>query len=225
MSSGHHAETDGQTERMNRTLEDMLRHYANYEMNNWSTLLPAVLFAYNSAKNASSGHSPFFLTHGYEPKSARDLVIPEVQVPAAAVYLEQLKSAQRIATDLLAEAQQRQEHYVNLHRTEVEFNENDMLYVRHTVIKPLSDQQRPKEKFRARWVGPFRCVLKISPVAYRLELPHQYKCHPTFHISDLRNYFPNDSDEFPGRTIVPPDPVPYDEDELAYEVEKLLDRR
>jgi transposase InsO family protein len=40
MSSSHHPQTDGQTERTNRKMEDMLHHYVNYRLNNWDEVLP-----------------------------------------------------------------------------------------------------------------------------------------------------------------------------------------
>jgi hypothetical protein len=40
MSTSHHPQTDGQTEKANRTLEEMIRHYINYQQNNWDDLLP-----------------------------------------------------------------------------------------------------------------------------------------------------------------------------------------
>ena len=46
---GYHPEGNGQTERMNQTLEQYLRVYSNYQQDNWSDLLPLAEFAYNNA--------------------------------------------------------------------------------------------------------------------------------------------------------------------------------
>ena len=53
MSTSHHPQTDGQTERMNRTLEEMVRHYVNYQQTNWDVLLPGLEHAYNSSAHAA----------------------------------------------------------------------------------------------------------------------------------------------------------------------------
>src|SRR5215208_5186083 len=66
MSTSHHPQTDGQTERMNRTMEDMLRAYVNYKQDNWDECLAAAEFAYNQATQASTGFSPFKLDCGQE---------------------------------------------------------------------------------------------------------------------------------------------------------------
>ena len=66
-TSGYHPKGDGQTERMNQTLEQYLQAYCNYQQDNWSNLLPIAEFAYNNAPNATMGISPFFANKGYHP--------------------------------------------------------------------------------------------------------------------------------------------------------------
>ncbi|KAJ2983779.1 hypothetical protein NUW54_g10595 [Trametes sanguinea] len=66
-NSGYHPEGDGQTERVNQTLEQYLRIYTNYQQDNWSQLLPLAEFAYNNALNSTTGVSPFFANKGYNP--------------------------------------------------------------------------------------------------------------------------------------------------------------
>ena len=57
MSTAYHPQTDGQTERANRTLEDMLRAYVNHKQTDWDQRLPALQFAYNSSRHISTGHT------------------------------------------------------------------------------------------------------------------------------------------------------------------------
>jgi hypothetical protein len=64
---GYHPEGDGQTERLNQTLEQYLHIFCNYQQDNWSLLLPLGEFTYNNAPSASTGTSPFFANKGYHP--------------------------------------------------------------------------------------------------------------------------------------------------------------
>jgi hypothetical protein len=75
MSTAYHPETDGQTERVNRTLEDMLRHYVSPELTDWDSLLCMAEFAYNSAWHESVQNTPFFLTYGFHPHSPLDRLL------------------------------------------------------------------------------------------------------------------------------------------------------
>ena len=67
MSTAFHPQTDGQTERANRTLEDMLRCFCSDYMDRWDTLLIPLEFAYNDSKHAGTKETPFFLNYGRHP--------------------------------------------------------------------------------------------------------------------------------------------------------------
>ena len=62
---GYHPEGDGQTEWANKTLEQYLQMYSNYQQDNWLDLLPLTKFAYNNAPSAMTGVSLFFANKGY----------------------------------------------------------------------------------------------------------------------------------------------------------------
>ncbi|KAG4047241.1 hypothetical protein PC123_g17412 [Phytophthora cactorum] len=55
MSTADHPQTDGQTERVNRVLGDLLKSYA-HSFRQWSDCLPMAEFAINNSVHASTGH-------------------------------------------------------------------------------------------------------------------------------------------------------------------------
>ncbi|KAG3030717.1 hypothetical protein PC121_g24486 [Phytophthora cactorum] len=55
MSTADHPQTDGQTERVNRVLGDLLKSYA-HSFQQWSDCLPMAEFAINNSVHASTGH-------------------------------------------------------------------------------------------------------------------------------------------------------------------------
>ena len=63
-STTYHPQTDGQTERVNQVLEDMLRMYVMDKPSKWEDYLHLVEFAYNNGHQASLGMSPFEALHG-----------------------------------------------------------------------------------------------------------------------------------------------------------------
>ena len=66
MSTANHPQTDGQNERVNSVLSDVLRSVCAETPKSWSSLLPIVTFATNDAVHASTGYTPFYvngLTH------------------------------------------------------------------------------------------------------------------------------------------------------------------
>ncbi len=83
----------------------------------------------------------------------------------------------------------------------------------------------PCRKLSPRYVGPFTITKQINPVTYHLELPPQYRIHPTFHVSLLKPYYPS----IPVSTDLdqaeePPLPLILD-DGTAYKVKEILDSR
>lgn len=62
-STAYHAQTDGQTERVNQILEIALRAYTSPMQDDWVYHLPMVELAYNTAKNVSTGFSPIELLY------------------------------------------------------------------------------------------------------------------------------------------------------------------
>ncbi|KAE9278664.1 hypothetical protein PF008_g28559 [Phytophthora fragariae] len=67
MSTAAHPETDGQTERVNRVLEDVLRSYAT-SFASWSSFLTMAEFALNNSTHASTGLTPFFVNNARHPR-------------------------------------------------------------------------------------------------------------------------------------------------------------
>ncbi|GFU97268.1 transposon Ty3-I Gag-Pol polyprotein [Trichonephila clavipes] len=69
-------QTNGLTERFNKTLADMLSMYVDVEQKNWDEILPFVTFAYNTAKQETTGFTPFYLLHGREAETTLDTMLP-----------------------------------------------------------------------------------------------------------------------------------------------------
>ena len=86
LSTAFHPQTDGQTERMNQTLEQYLRCYSSEEQDQWSAKLWQAEFAVNNSVHHATRMSPFELLYGWHP-NIRDPIRDESReerVPAAA---------------------------------------------------------------------------------------------------------------------------------------------
>jgi hypothetical protein len=225
MSTAYHPQTDGQTERANRTLEENLRSYVNSQHDDWDDHLPVIEAAYNNAVNASTGFTPFFLNYGFHPRMPGDISAPlaTCSTPAAASFLQQLHEDLETARTNLAEAQHSQKRAADRRRRVQEFKIGDRVLLSTTNLDlRLPGQSR---KLLAKWVGPFCVSQVVSPVAYKLELPPEYsRMHPVFHASLLRP-FRDGLQEFPSRTVVDrPLPEINAEGQEEFEVEKILDK-
>ena len=226
MSTAHHPQTDGQSERTNRTLEEALRAYVNYAMDDWAEHLPMLEFALNNSRQASTGESPFFMNYGQEPLTPHALLVPAAtnksNVQATEDFLLRLQNTLHIAQDRLHEAQQRQANYANKRRREERFKKGDKVLLNTANIRAAYNGQRPAQKLQQKFIGPFTVERAVGEAAYKLALPPTIKAHPVVHVSWLRRYHQN---VFEGRKQPPPPPVRFDSGETGFEVERILDDR
>jgi hypothetical protein len=218
LSTAYHPQTDGQTERTNRTLEEMLRNYVNDQQDDWDELLPLIQFAYNDSQSATTNHTPFFLLYGEHPRSPLTAALQhDDQVPAAADFVKNIRQNLALAKQHIAKAQQRQKAAADKRRRALTFQ------VGETVSLSTANLKWPtgSKKLTAKWIQvPVTRV--ISPVAYELQLPARWKCHNVFHVSLLRPF--KTSDVFTGRDYARPAPELVDDGE-EFEVDRIIAER
>ncbi len=71
----YHPMGNGQVERFNRTLLNMLGTLSPVQKANWKEEIGPIVHAYNCTRNSSTGYSPFYLMYGREPKLAVDIAL------------------------------------------------------------------------------------------------------------------------------------------------------
>ena len=66
-TTAFHLQTDSQTKRVNKVLEQYLRMLISKCQDDWTDLLPLAKFEYNNAFHSATWFSPFYTTYGYHP--------------------------------------------------------------------------------------------------------------------------------------------------------------
>lgn len=219
MSTSNHPQTDGQSERANRTIEEILRCYVSPYHDDWDEHLATVEFAYNDSMQASTGFTPFYANYGRHPYSPLALYYPpakkleeKVSVTAFAESMQQLYREVRLG---ILKAQERQRAHANKNRRDVEFKVGDRVWLSASFRRPHMTVLNAKPKLNPSWLGPFRVKRVINPVVYELELTTAYqKIHPVFHASFLKECLDGE-EQFPGRpdyeAVPPPDLIEQEE--------------
>jgi hypothetical protein len=217
LSTAHRPQTDGQTERLNQTVETFLRIFTSYHQNDWVSLLPYAEFAYNNQKHSSTGWSPFFINHGKDPHFEINYN-PINKVPEARNRLQMMKELWEEVNITLQRTQNQMAKQLNGPEYKP-YRIGDKVWLENTNLTTTA----PTKKLDAKRSGPYTIIGLAGPHAYKLKLPPgMSQLHPTFHESLLR---PFKTDNIKGRTQEPPPPLELLEGGDRYEVETILNSR
>jgi hypothetical protein len=168
VTSSFHPQTDGQTERVNQTLEAYyLRHFVSVTFSDWDLLLSRAEFVHNNAFHELVQATPFNLNHGRHSRTPMGGKRDDVD-PDAAAFVERLQSTLTLTRKLLIAAQQRQKAYADQHRIERSYKvgEQVLLSTKYLNIK----HGKTNRKLLPKWIGSFKVVQKVGPVSYKLEM-------------------------------------------------------
>ena len=205
LSTAYHPQTDGQTERANRTIEEMLRSYVHPLGDDWDQKIGDVEFAYNNSEQKSTGQTPFYLAHGFHPRTPIDLYNPAIteQMPAAENFVKQMLDGHEAAAHAMEYAGQQQKEQFDKRRKESPFSEGDWVWLssKHTRY------QGRRDKLTARFFGPYKITtLTEDKLAATLQLPPTVKIHPTVSVNRLKAFEGDrDADGIPIATRNSPD--------------------
>ncbi|KAK2395499.1 hypothetical protein QL285_057235 [Trifolium repens] len=164
LSSAYHPQTDGQTERTNQSLEDLLRACVLDDRGSWDDVLPLIEFTYNNSFHTSIRMAPYEALYGRRCQTplcwyqdGESLIVGPEMVQQTTDKVRKIRAMMKVAQD-------RQKSYADRRRRPLEFEEGDHILER------------------------------IGKVAYRIALPPVLSLiHDVFHVSQLRKYTPDPS--------------------------------
>jgi hypothetical protein len=115
-SSVYHPQTDGQTERVNQILEDMLRACALEHLASWDQNLPWAEFSNNNSYQESLKMAPFEVLYGHRCRTPLNWIEPGEKVIFRPKLVEEDESIVRCVQENLKAVKSRQEIYANKRR-------------------------------------------------------------------------------------------------------------
>jgi hypothetical protein len=237
MSTAYHPQTDGASERTNKTVNQALRYHVQRNQKGWVRALPKIQFDIMNSVNASTGFSGFQLRLGRSPRIIPPIVpdrLPQelrgtMEAESVKAMLERIKLDVEEAQDNLIMAKTTQAFHANERRgaeRAYEIGSKVMLSTLHRRHQYKKKGERRVAKFFLRFDGPYT-IIDAHPETsnYTLELPNNPNLFPTFHASELKPFHPNDDTRYPSRALARPGPILGEDGMEEYEIEWIVDSR
>lgn len=162
LTTAWHPQCNGQTERANKTLCQIIRGYINDKHDNWEDLLEPIKFAYVNSVNTSTNFSPYFLTHGRDPVLLIDQIMNAVNAKIltpqdyVSKTMENLNRAYNMVRANLVQERRHQKEQYDKRAKEMKYCIGDKVLLDLRGVVP----QDKCKKFLPKYEGPYR-VLKV----------------------------------------------------------------
>jgi len=190
-ASGERPQTNGLTERMNRTLVSVFRTFVCPDQTDWDEHIPWAALAINTARHDVTGRSPFELVYGRVARLPFESVLPSFRADMLSyrTFRGRVKLWRRAARDLIVAMQARTKaRFDTSHRLSRNYEKGDLVLVaRKFTVKGRSRKLLPK------FIGPFQIARKKCENTYLVEdIPvlqkRKYVRRFNAHVAQLRPF-------------------------------------
>ena len=178
--SAYNSRANGIVERQHRTIRESLLKTCEGEVSKWPAAAPHVFWADRVTTHRSTGHSPFFMTHGVEPIlpfniTLATFLVPDLTFPLSTADLIATRARQlqtreddlanirdNIVKSRLSAVQKFERQFTRTLKTS-SFTLGDLVLVRNSAAEVTH-----QKKMKPRYFGPMVVVKKTRNGAYRL---------------------------------------------------------
>ena len=153
----YHPQTNGQIEQINQEIGTFLRHYVNYQQDNWMEWLVVAKFQYNDKKYTVIGYIPFGLNFGWYPWKG-DLTV-QTEFPKLEEFLISLQKSWKEAIKAMDMAKETMKRQFDKKRQNLQgLKEEDNIWLKAKNIH----SNRLLKKLGQKRYGPFKVLKAIG---------------------------------------------------------------
>jgi len=215
--TAYHPQTDGQMERINQEIGMFLRHYMNYQQNDWTNWLATAEFQYNDKKHAAMEKTPFKLNFGRHPWKGNLMV--KTDIPQVEDLLSRLQRSWEQATKAMEEVQKNMKKQFDKKRK----NPQGLKLGDHVWLENKNIHlNQPSIKLDNKRYRPFKISKDIRLGAFKLKLPEGWMIHNVFN-EDLLTQCVEPKFQGQCKNLAPPPVIINKEEE--YKVEEVRKHR
>lgn len=215
LTTPYHPQSNGQTERFNRTLAASLTAHVFKHQENWSDYLQAATFAYNTSVHSVTRVPPYIAVFGREPRLPIENVLERSEFidPTRPPPGQLSTEAVRKMKEYVLKNQAQNKARLDARLAECTFEPGDLVIVKRTERK-----RNNAEKFSLRYIGPYRIHSKVNDLLYKIDYLGGRPGLHTVHSWDLKHYTQrvgNVADEIVAPSFVPMAPRDLDEESVS----------
>jgi len=181
-STAHHHQSNGQIERLNGTISQVIRCTTQDEPTLWSYYLPLIEFAINNSTSSTTGKSPFEVVYGYSLTFDPFICFQKARTHAEITTLDWKLHFEEIKKNI---EESKNSYKIHADKGRIDgpkFNVGDYVWMNSiSTLNKLS-------KTSPRRSGPYKIVEKLSPVTYKLDLPNNTRKSNIVHVERLEKY-------------------------------------
>ena len=189
-TTSFHPETNGQCENANKTIGTALR--TRTKKDDWDHALKLIVYAYNAAKNSTTGQEPYYLTFGTQPRMIyhNELATPPhwTEVQNREDLLAQVIIAREAAADKNQERQRRNRLNRMKGMSGIDLDIGQKVLLKNSQITKGS-------KLLAKYSGPYIIIYRPSHNVYHIATTEgKYKV-AVVNAARLKPFFPRRTDD------------------------------
>lgn len=176
------------TERMNRTLENVLASLVQANPNHWHPYIRPAIYTINTTVCMATNCTPFYLAHGWNPRSPLESQFPVPDLPGD--YIERVQSAREVAKFSILDTQQRHKQTWDKSHRPINYKVGDLVFVEYPNLKAtaLSTKLQPK------YLGIYEITGLLSDLNCKVRPLHTTQAPQTVNIRRLKRFEPRGAD-------------------------------
>ena len=178
MSTVFHPQTNGQTEKMNQTLEQYLRLFTRNNKHKWVELLPTTQMAINKSYNENLGQSPHEALYGTTLKTVE---IKHTVNQAASTFATKMKNNWATIGTRITRARQKVKEKLDAKKNPITIKPGDKTL--------LSTKNLTNDKLNTPYIKAFK-IVNVKNTTVELALPDT-RIFPKFHASFIKKAPPD----------------------------------
>ncbi|KIM52764.1 hypothetical protein SCLCIDRAFT_59098, partial [Scleroderma citrinum Foug A] len=180
MSTAFHPQIDGQTEQLNREINQYLRTYVNDQQNDWAKWIKITQFIWNNMVSEVTTDSPFGITWSYSPHMG--IKPAETVAPAAKdfalIFNKVVKASEKAKLSMKVQVDK---HW----NPALDYKVGQQVWLSMDNLHMLN---RASKKLMEKWIGPYEVTRRCTNTQDQHKLPKTLRIHPVVNVLHVKPY-------------------------------------